>query len=513
MNKIEDLYARKKVAALGGGQKRIDAQHARGKLTARERVNLLFDDQSFVEIDMFVTHRCDNFDMKGTQIPGDGVVSGYGTINKRLVFVYAQDFTVFGGSLGQSHAKKIWKVQEMALRMGAPIVSLCDSGGARIQEGGDAQDGYGQIFYNNTISSGVIPQIAVIMGPCAGGAVYSPAIADFIFMVDKTSQMFITGPQVIKTVTGEDISAEELGGARTHNTISGVAHVMKENDEETLKSVRELLRYLPSNNLETAPEEDLGDNPNRTVTLFDSIIPSDSKKAYDMYEVISNIADNGKYFDIMPSYAQNIITCFIHLDNITIGIVASQPKVLAGCLDMNSSNKAARFIRFCDAFNIPILTLQDVPGYLPGITQEYGGIIKHGAKLLYAYSEATVPKITLVLRKSYGGAYHGLCSREIGADMLLAWPTAQLAVMGSSGAANIVFKNEIDKADNPEAKRQEKVKEYEKLFYNPYNYAERGYVDDVIVPSETRIRLINAFDMLASKRKSLPPKKHGNIPL
>jgi len=513
MDKLELLRENKNRVILGGGQKKIDEQHEKGKLTARERINLLFDQGSFVEMDVFVEHRCHNFGMEGTQIPGDGVVTGYGTINGRLVFIYAQDFTVFGGSLGEAHASKILKIQEMALKMGAPIISLCDSGGARIQEGGNAQQGYGRIFRNNTRSSGVIPQIAVIMGPCAGGAVYSPAIADFIFMVDKTSQMFITGPQVIKAVTGEEISAEKLGGANTHNTISGVAHFIGHDDESTLREVKQLLDYLPSNNLETSPVMDTGDDPNRLIPEFETIIPENANKAYDMLDIIKLIADSGTYYEVMPIYAKNLICCFIRLNGNPVGIIASQPKILAGCLDINCSGKAARFIRFCDAFNIPLLTIQDVPGYLPGVDQEYGGIIRHGAKLLYAYAEATVPKVTLVLRKSYGGAYHGLCSKEIGGDLVLAWPTAQLAVMGAEGAANIVFRNEIKTAEDPSAKRSEKIKEYEDLFCNPYTYAKMGFVDDVIEPAQTRKILIYSFDMLASKRDSLPAKKHGNIPL
>jgi len=513
MDNLHTLREMKKRVGIGGGQGKIDAQHLRGKLTARERISILFDHNSFVELDAFVTHRSHDFGMEKTKISGDGVVTGYGTVNEKLVFVYAQDFTVFGGSLGESHAKKIIKVQNMALRMGAPIIGLCDSGGARIQEGGNAQSGYGQIFCNNTVSSGVIPQISVIMGPCAGGAVYSPAIADFIFMVDKTSQMFITGPQVIKAVTGEDVTSEELGGAATHNKVSGVAHYIGKDDETTLLAVRDLLTYLPSNNQEVCPVYETGDGSNRSIPEFDTLIPEEASKGFDMYSVISRIADNGAYFDIMPLYAKNIITCFIRLNGNTVGVIGSQPKVLAGCLDMNCSGKAARFVRFCDAFNIPILTLADTPGYLPGVRQEHGGIIRHGAKLLYAYAEATVPKITIVLRKSFGGAYHGLCSREIGADILFAWPTAQLAVMGADGAAAIVFKNDIETAEDPEKKRREKILEYEELFYNPYTYAKMGFVDDVIEPAQTRQRLINAFDMLASKRQSRPSKKHGNIPL
>ena len=513
MNKLEDLREKKAAIALGGGQKRIDAQHAQGKLTARERLDLLFDEGSFVEIDVFVSHRCNNFDMADKHAPGDGVVTGYGTVDGRLVFAYAQDFTVLGGSLGEYHAEKIVKVQGMALKMGAPIVGLNDSGGARIQEGVNALSGFGKIFYNNTISSGVIPQISVIMGPCAGGAVYSPAITDFVFMVDKTSQMFITGPQVIKTVTGEDISAEKLGGAMTHNTISGVAHFIGKDDADTLTKVRDLLSYLPSNNLETAPVYATGDDSNRLISEFNDIIPENPNKAYDIYEVIKKLADNGTLYDVMPHYAKNIVTCFIRMDGQTVGVIANQPKFAAGCLDINASDKAARFIRRCDAFNIPLLTIEDVPGFLPGTDQEYGGIIRHGAKMLYAYCEATVPKVTLILRKAYGGAYIGMCNKELGADMVMAWPSAQIAVMGAEGAANIVFKNDISKAADPVAKRQEKVAEYEEKFNNPYRAAEMGYVDDIIEPATSRQRIISAFDMLASKRQSLPAKKHGNIPL
>ncbi len=513
MNKLEDLRKRKEQIALGGGEKRIKAQHDSGKLTARERLDVLFDKDSFVELDVFVSHRCNNFDMADKKAPGDGVVTGYGTVDGRLVFAYAQDFTVLGGSLGEYHAEKIVKVQNMALKMGAPIVGLNDSGGARIQEGVCALSGFGKIFYNNTISSGVIPQISVIMGPCAGGAVYSPAITDFIFMVDKTSQMFITGPQVIKTVTGEDISAEALGGAMTHNSQSGVAHFIGKDDTETLLQVRELLGYFPSNNLETAPVYETGDDPNRLIPEFEDIIPDNPNKAYDIYDVIKKIADNGKIYDVMPHYAKNIVTCFVRMDGQTVGVIANQPKFGAGCLDINASDKAARFIRRCDAFNIPLLTIEDVPGFLPGTDQETGGIIRHGAKMLYAYCEATVPKITMILRKAYGGAYIGMCNKELGADLVLAWPTAQIAVMGAAGAANIVFKNEIKAADDPAAKRQEKIQEYEDMFSNPYVAAERGYVDDVIEPATARQRIINGLDMLASKRESLPAKKHGNIPL
>jgi acetyl-CoA carboxylase carboxyltransferase component len=513
MNKLDQLRQFKAEIALGGGQERIEAQHASGKLTARERLDILFDEGSFVEMDVFVSHRCNNFDMADKKAPGDGVVTGYGTVDGRLAFAYAQDFTVLGGSLGEYHAEKIVKVQEMALKMGAPIVGLNDSGGARIQEGVNALSGFGKIFYNNTISSGVIPQISVIMGPCAGGAVYSPAITDFIFMVDKTSQMFITGPQVIKTVTGEDISAEALGGAMTHNSVSGVAHFIGKDDTETLMQVRELISYMPSNNLETAPSYATNDSPNRLIPEFNEIIPENPNKAYDMYDVITKLADDAKLYDVMPHYAKNMITCFIRLDGNTVGVIANQPKFGAGCLDINASDKAARFIRRCDAFNIPILTVEDVPGFLPGKEQELGGIIRHGAKMLYAYCEATVPKITMILRKAYGGAYIGMCNKELGSDLVMAWPSAQVAVMGAAGAANIVFKNDIKAADDPIAKREEKIAEYEEKFNNPYRAAEMGYVDDIIEPATARQRIISGFDMLSSKRQSLPAKKHGNIPL
>ena len=513
MNKLEELRQKKAEIALGGGQKKIDKQHESGKLTARERLEVLFDEKSFVEMDVFVSHRCTNFGMADVEATGDGVVTGYGTINGKLVYAFAQDFTVLGGSLGEYHAEKIVKAQQMALKMGCPIVGLNDSGGARIQEGVNALSGFGKIFFNNTISSGVIPQISVIMGPCAGGAVYSPAIMDYIIMVDKTSQMFITGPAVIKTVTGEEVSAEKLGGAMTHNKVSGVAHLFAKDDTDALMQVRELLTYMPSNNMETVPEVPTADDPNRLIPEFETIIPDNPNKAYDMYKVIEGLADDGKYFDIMPYYAKNIITCYIRLAGRTVGVIANQPRVGAGCLDIDASDKAARFIRRCDAFNTPLLTLVDVPGFLPGTDQEFGGIIRHGAKMLYAYCEATVPKVTVELRKAYGGAYIGMCNKELGADVVMAWPSAQIAVMGASGAANIVFKKEIKDADDPVAKRQEKIDEYEEKFNNPYRAAERGYVDDIIEPATSRPRVINAFEMLESKRLSLPAKKHGNIPL
>lgn len=513
MNKLEDLRQRKEAMKLGGGQKRIDAQHSKGKLTARERLTLLFDADSFVEIDAFVSHRCTNFDMADTKAPGDGVVIGHGTVDGRLVFAYAQDFTVLGGSLGEYHAEKIVKIQDNALKMGAPIVGLNDSGGARIQEGVNALSGFGKIFYRNTISSGVIPQISAIMGPCAGGAVYSPAITDFVFMVDKTSQMFITGPQVIKTVTGEDVSAEKLGGAKTHNSVSGVAHFIANNDEDCINQIRELLGYLPSNNMETAPEYATEDSVNRLVESFETIIPDSPNKPYDILDIIKGIADDGNYYEVQPMYAKNMVTAFIRLDGQTVGVIANQPKFLAGCLDINASDKAGRFIRRCDAFNIPVLNVVDVPGFLPGTEQELGGIIRHGAKMLYAYCEATVPKVTLIVRKAYGGAYIGMCNKELGADMVFAWPSAEIAVMGPEGAANIVFKNEIAASDDPVATRNEKIEDYKAQFSNPYRAAEMGYVDDVIDPTTTRKMLVNAFDMLSSKRVSLPAKKHGNIPL
>lgn len=513
MDKLEELRQIKQEIAMAGGEKRIAAQHAKGKLTARERVALLFDEGSFVETDVFVSHRCTNFGMEKSKAPGDGVVTGYGQVDGRLVFAFAQDFTVLGGSLGEYQEEKIVRVQQMARKMGAPIVGLMDSGGARIQEGVNGLVGLGKMFYNNTLSSGVIPQCSVIMGPCAGGAVYSPAITDFIFMVERTSQMFITGPEVIKTVTGEAVSAEALGGAQTHNSVSGVAHFIAHDDVAALQQVRQLLGYLPSNNRERAPERSMGDDPNRRVPELNAIVPANPNRAYDMYDVVRLLADCGELYDVMPHFARNIITCFVRMDGRTVGVVASQPKYNAGCIDIDASDKAARFIRTCDAFNIPLLTLVDVPGFLPGTGQEYGGIIRHGAKLLYAYCEATVPKVTMVLRKAYGGAFIGMCCKELGADLVLAWPDAEIAVMGAEGAANIVFKHEIQEAADPAAKRGEKIQEYERMFNNPYRAAERGYVDDVIEPASSRQVILSALDMLESKRESLPDKKHGNIPL
>ena len=503
--RIEELRIKQEQIRQGGGAKRIEKQHAGGKLTARERIERLLDADSFIEVDQFVRHRCVNFGMEKVETPGEGVVTGYGTVDGRLVFVFAQDFTVVGGSLGEMHAAKIVKVQKMALKMGAPIIGINDSGGARIQEGVDALAGYGEIFYNNTMASGVIPQISVIMGPCAGGAVYSPAITDFIFMVQKTSQMFITGPQVIKTVTGEEVGAEQLGGAMTHNSVSGVAHFIANDDDHCLEQIRYLLSFLPGNNLEEAPNYEPDEDSRRLVPELNSAINDDPSIPYDMKEIIRLIVDRGEFFESQPYFAPNIITCFARLEGKTVGIIASQPKVMAGCLDIDTSDKCARFIRFCDCFNIPLVNLVDVPGFLPGMNQEYGGIIRHGAKVLYAYSEATVPKITVITRKSYGGAYIGMCSKHLGADMVFAWPMAEIAVMGPAGAANIIFRGDPE----VEAKSQQYVDE----FATPYKAAERGYVDQVIEPQETRRRILQALDMLKTKREQRPQKKHGNIPL
>lgn len=513
INKLEDLRKRRATIEAGGGAKRIEKQHAKGKLSARERMALLFDEGTFVELDAFVKHRCTNFGMEKLEAPAEGVVTGYGQVDGRLVYAYAQDFTVVGGSLGEMHAAKICKVMDNALKVGAPVVGLNDSGGARIQEAVDALAGYGKIFYKNTLASGVIPQITAIMGPCAGGAVYSPALTDFIFMVDKTSQMFITGPQVIKTVTGEEVSAEALGGAMTHNQTSGVAQYIASNDEECIAEIRRLLSFLPSNNMETAPVYDSADDVNKIVEELNSIIPDSSNKPYDMKDVISALVDDGDFFEYQPYFAQNILTGFARVGGKSVGIIANQPKVLAGCLNIDASDKSARFIRTCDAFNIPLLNIIDVPGFLPGTSQEYGGIIRHGAKMLYAYSEATVPKVSLIVRKAYGGSYLAMCSKDLGADVVLAWPSAEIAVMGPQGAANIIFRKDISDADNPAEMRQKKVDEYTAEFATPYKAAERGFVDDVIEPAATRPRLVDAFDMLAGKRESRPAKKHGNIPL
>lgn len=513
MSKIEELQQKRAIIEAGGGVDKIKKQHEAGKKTARERIQMLFDEGSFVEIDAFVKHRSNEFDMPKTEAPGEGVVVGYGTVSGRLVYAYAQDFTVIGGSLGEMHAAKICKVMDMAMKMGAPIVGISDSGGARIQEGIDALAGFGDIFYRNTLSSGVIPQIAMILGPCAGGAVYSPAICDFVFMVDKTSQMFITGPQVVKAVTGEDVSFDELGGAQTHASKSGVASVRCADEEECFAKVKELLEFLPSNNLEMAPVYEETDEINRLSEVLSTIVPQDANKAYDMKAVIGEIVDNGSFFEIFPQFAENIIIGLARMNGMAVGIVANQPKVMAGSLDVNSADKAARFIRFCDSFNIPLITFTDVPGYLPGTTQEHSGIIRHGAKMLYAFSEATVPKINVIVRKAYGGAYIAMNSKHIGADMVFAWPSAEIAVMGPDGAANIIFRKDIAASDDPITERQSKIAEYTEKFANPYVAASRGYVDDVIEPDSTRPRIISALEMLMSKRETRPSKKHGNIPL
>ena len=511
-SKIKDLNEKLAQAYLGGGQKRIDKQHEKKKLTARERVHYLLDDSSFEEIGVLVTHRAKDFGMEKQQFYGDGVVTGYGTVNGRLVYVFAQDFTVFGGSLSETHAEKICKIMDMALKVGAPIIGLNDSGGARIQEGVRSLGGYADIFYKNVQSSGVIPQISAIMGPCAGGAVYSPAMTDFTIMVEDTSYMFVTGPNVVKTVTNETVTSEELGGASTHSTKSGVAHKTAANDIECLEDIRKLLSYLPQNNTKPPAvlpfelEDEIRDD-------LSHIVPNNANKPYDMHTVISAIIDNESFYEIHKNYAENIIVGFARLGGRSIGIVANQPLFLAGVLDVNSSKKAARFVRFCDAFNIPLLVLEDVPGFLPGTDQEWNGIIVHGAKLLYAFSEATVPRVTVITRKAYGGAYDVMNSKHIGSDMNFAWPSAEIAVMGAKGAAEIIFKKEINTAVDKEAKWKEKEAEYAALFANPYSAAERGFIDEVILPKQTRRKLIKAFAMLENKEVNSPKRKHVNIPL
>lgn len=513
VDKLTELQYRRGKIEAGGGDAKIKKQHDSGKLTARERIDALLDEGSFVELDAFVSHRCTEFGMDRVEAPGEGVVTGYGTVDGRLVYVYSQDFTVVGGSLGEMHAKKICKVMDMAAKMGAPIIGMNDSGGARIQEGIDALSGFGEIFYRNTINSGVIPQISVIMGPCAGGAVYSPAITDFIFMVDKTSKMFITGPQVIQSVTGEEVSAEELGGSRVHASKSGVCHFTAESDEQCIEDIKTLLSYLPSNNLEEAPIEIPTDDINRLSEKLTTIVPDNPNQAYDVKEVIAEIVDNGKFFEVHKEFAKNIVVGYARMNGMSVGIIANQPKVKAGSLDIDASDKAARFIRTCDSFNIPLITLTDTPGYFPGVSQEQGGIIRKGAKLLYAYSEATVPKINVIIRKAYGGAYIAMSSKHLATDVVMAWPTAEIAVMGAEGAANIIFKNDIKNSDDPIRTRAEKVQEYRDRFATPFVAASRGYVDDVIEPDSTRPRIIAALEMLSSKRDSRPAKKHGNIPV
>jgi propionyl-CoA carboxylase beta chain len=506
---LEQLEDRRSQARLGGGEKRIAAQHARGKLTARERIDLLLDHGSFEEFDMFVQHRSTDFGMAEVKIPGDGVVTGWGTVNGRKVFVFSKDFTVFGGSLSEAHAQKIMKVQDMALRARAPIVGLFDAGGARIQEGVAALGGYGEVFKRNVIASGVIPQISVIMGPCAGGDVYSPAMTDFIFMVRDTSYMFVTGPDVVKTVTNEVVTAEELGGAKVHTTKSSIADGAWDNDVEALLQVRRLIDFLPANNTEGAPEWPSFDDPERADMSLDTLIPDNPNKPYDIKELILKVVDEGDFFEIQEAYAKNIITGFARIEGRTVGFVANQPMVLAGVLDADASRKAARFVRFCDAFSIPIVTFEDVPGFLPGTAQEYGGLIKHGAKLLFAYSQCTVPLVTVITRKAFGGAYDVMASKHVGGDVNYAWPTAQIAVMGAKGAVEIIFRADIGDADKIAAR----TKEYEDRFMSPFVAAERGYIDEVIMPHSTRRRVARALAMLRDKEVEVPWKKHDNIPL
>ncbi len=508
--RLEKLNAQ---AELGGGEKRIAKQHESGKLTARERINLLLDEGSFIEMDKFVTHRCTDFGMEKQKIPGDGVVTGFGTINGRKIYIFAQDFTIFGGSLSGAYAEKVVKIMDLAMKHGVPLIGLNDSGGARIQEGVVSLGGYADIFLRNTLASGVIPQISVIMGPCAGGAVYSPAITDFIIMVKKTSYMFITGPEVIKAVTHEDVTKEELGGAIAHSTKSGVCHLAGEDEKESLGMVRELLSFIPQNNADDPPYEPTDDDPLREDESLNEIVPDNPNKPYDIKEIINSVADDRYFFEIQEHFAPNIIVGFMRLGGHSVGVVANQPAHLAGVLDIDASIKGGRFVRFCDAFNIPLIVFEDVPGFLPGLDQEYGGIIKHGAKLLYAFCEATVPKLTVITRKSYGGAYCVMNSKHIRADFNFAYPTSEIAVMGPDGAVNIIFRNELKESDDPVTRKDELVADFRDKFSNPYKAAELGYVDEVIMPQQTRPRLIRALEMSMSKRDSNPPKKHGNIPL
>ena len=515
-NKVAQLIELREEARLGGGQKRIDAQHAKGKYTARERIQMLLDEGSFEEFDMFVTHRCYDFGMEKSHTYGDGVVTGYGTIDGRLVYIFAQDFTVSGGSLSKTMSEKICKVMDMAMRAGAPCIGLNDSGGARIQEGVNALAGYAEIFQRNVMASGVIPQISVILGPCAGGAVYSPALTDFTIMKRDTSYMFLTGPAVVKTVTGEDVTQEQLGGASVHTSKSGVADFAASTEEEAMELIRKLISYIPQNNMEDAPLAPCTDSISRLEDSLNEIIPDSPNKPYDMYEVIRAIVDNGDFLEVHESFAKNVITCFARFNGQSVGIIANQPKYMAGVLDINASRKAARFVRFCDVFNIPLVTLVDVPGFLPGTGQEYGGVITHGAKLLFAYCEATVPKVTVTLRKSYGGAYIVMSSKHIRGDINYAWPSAEIAVMGASGAVEVLFAREIAKIEDPAQKAAfiaEKEEEYRQKFSNPYNAAKYGYIDDVIEPRNTRFRIIRALQSLATKRLTNPAKKHSNIPL
>ncbi len=511
--RLEELHRRHQGAEQGGGAERRDRQHSEGKLSARERLDLLLDEGTFEELDKLVRHRSHNFGMHHNVVDGDGFLTGHGLIHGRQVFVFAQDFTVFGGSLSEANAQKIVKLMDLALKTGAPIIGLNDSGGARIQEGVVSLAGYADIFLRNTLASGVVPQISAIMGPCAGGAVYSPALTDFVFMIDRTSHMFVTGPDVIATVTHEDVSKEELGGATTHNTTSGVAHFLAANDQDCLQRLRELLTFLPQNNLDGVPRHPTTDPANRADPELDTLIPPESNKPYDIKDIITRVVDDANFFEVAEYFARNIVIGFGRMAGETVGIVANQPAHLAGCLDIDSSTKGARFVRFCDAFQIPVLTFEDVPGFLPGTAQEFGGIIRHGAKLLYAYAEATVPKITVITRKAYGGAYCVMGSKHLRTDINFAYPTAEIAVMGPEGAVKILYRRELEKADKPDEARQAKIEEYRERFANPFVAAERGYIDDVIEPHETRPRVIRALRMLANKADTMPRKKHGNIPL
>jgi methylmalonyl-CoA decarboxylase subunit alpha len=511
--KLNELYQRLKKINEGGGKDRIDVQHGKGKLTARERLQALLDPGTFTEIDAFVEHRASAFGMDEEAAPADGVVTGYGTIDGRQACAYAQDFTVLGGSLGEMHAAKICRIMDLAMKIGCPCIGLNDSGGARIQEGVDSLAGYGDVFYRNTLASGVIPQISVIMGPCAGGAVYSPALTDFTVMVEKTSYMFITGPQIVQCVTGEEISTEDLGGASMHGSVSGCASFVFATEAETFEGVRKLLSYLPQNNQDNPPHVKTEDPVDRMIPELEQVIPEDSKRAYDVRDVLRLVFDSDSFFEIQQHFAENLVIGFARLGGGTVGIVANQPQSLAGVLDINASDKASRFIRFCDSFNIPLVTFVDTGGYLPGSQQEHGGVIRHGAKILYAYSEASVPKLTVIMRKAYGGAYIAMCSRHLGADQVFAWPSAEIAVMGPEGAATIIFKHEIADAPDPEAAFKAKIEEYRMKFANPYQAASRGYVDEVIDPAETRLRLARSLPMLSGKRETRPARKHGNMPI
>lgn len=511
--KLLDLANRKETGKLGGGEKRNEKQHQKGKFTARERINKILDEGSFEEFDLFVTHRCADFDMDKNRPLTDGVITGYGTINGRLVFIFSQDFTIFGGALSKAYAEKITKIMDMAAKTGAPVIGLNDSGGARIQEGVDALAGYSDIFLKNVLYSGVIPQISLILGPCAGGAVYSPAITDFTVMVEKNAYMFLTGPKVVKQVTQEDVTVDQLGGAGIHSKVSGVAHFSYENEDKAFENLKKLLSYLPQNNREITPLAECNDPIERIEESLNYIVPENPNKPYDMKEIIALVVDNKDFLEVQPEYAKNVIVGFARMNGQSVGIVANQPKVMAGVLDNNSSMKAARFVRFCDCFNIPLITFEDVPGFMPGTSQEYNGIIKNGAKLLYAFAEATVPKITVIVRKAYGGAYCVMSSKHLRGDVNLAWPTAEIAVMGPDGAVEIIYSNEIEKAEDKDATTEKLKQQYKDLFANPYNAAQKGYIDDVIFPANTRMRICKALKMLSTKKDQNPWKKHGNIPL